>query len=162
MTLRYVLLVFISLGVFTVFAFARENAVLPTEKSYTDIESAKKIVEENYYQKHNTQGKSAAVTGDDFDDFDATGTHAQTREQARTPSDPKVAAAQQTLTNELKSLKILQKETDSSRTIYPEQNTMKEAVIEEQDEEGTEVHPDFSPQSWSQAKNHATLLFTAP
>lgn len=149
MTLRYILLICTSLGVFTVFALASEVAVenshslnLYTQDGQNEKERS---VEKQYFDERNTGAKALAVTGDDFDSMTAEMIHSPTIEQARKPTDPAVAAAHDALLRELKSLKMLQNATDTSKEIYPEQNSMKEAVIEQQEEEGVDVRPNLSP-----------------
>lgn len=160
MTFRYILLVFVSLSVFTVFALAREVAVPSSQPSYGAVERSKKeAVEERYFDERNTLSKAEEVATDPFDAFSTTEFRGQTRDQARIPSDPKVAAAQNTLVNELKAFKVLQKEVDPSEDIYTEKNSMNEAVEEQKEEEGAHITQPFNPENWQRAQQKAALLF---
>lgn len=157
MTVRYILLVFVSLSVFTVFAFAREAAA-PSQNSYGDVESKKESIKESYFNERDTLKKAEEVATDPFDDFAATEFHGQTREQARIPSDPKTAAAQGAIVNELKSIKVLNTEANVSHKLY-EDRSMNEAVEEQKEEEGAYIEKPFDPKSWQKAQQNAAILF---
>lgn len=163
MTLRYVLLICVSISVFTAFALAREvkeapQSLNPYSKQAQD--ALRNEVENSYFTERNHIAKAAEVSGDPFDDFSSENVHSPQPKDAVRPTDLKIEKSQIAARKNVTDEKIAQEAGDSSRIIYPQENrdTMKEAVIEQKNADGSNLEQDFNPENWETAQRQAGLL----